>query len=568
MKQLYVAVILIMIGSYLAVAAPLVLQGQGGGGKRYYNTFSKVEPKGAWISQATYSSTSTRQHSVTHNGSTWLPLATNTNQTPTDGNANWFKQVAKGDTGVTGPQGPAGSVTAASGLNITQRQMSSGTITLLPPVANDPTGIRGLDITVAKGSNRAGHLQYSSGKLLVDHAEIAGTGGSGTAFATVKRSVLTNMSSGKLYEAGAFAKHTLPSAAASKSVRVFANATSARVSVNTSSGVVKDFGGITSTAGYSVRIPKGSVYEFVSTAADNTWYAIKQAGTAITQYVLEFIASLSLDSSSTDHGSVAVGSESPHVTHTLSNPGGATATNVVFTNTSSALFRNVSSACGSTLAAGANCVFKTAYTPLSATTNSGHINITADGGLLASLALSGTGTASGISDTFDTLANWTNIAGTISVSGGKGHGTAGYSTTTSYKNIALGSNDHWAQADVVLTSPDYASLILASNGTTFYYVSVTATAVEVRASNGSWGGSYATTNANGTYTIKAQVTTNGSSQPVFAVWVNGTPITLSAHTDTINTNGRGQYVGVRFYKNVGGSDVTIDNLTANAGLAP
>lgn len=280
----------------------------------------------------------------------------------------------------------------SGGLNFTQRQMSSGTITLLPPFLNDPTGIRGLDITVAKGSNRAGHLQYSSGKLLVDHAEIAGTGG--TTFATVKRSVLTNMSSGKLYEAGAFAKHTLPSAAASKSVRVFANASSARVSVNTESGVIKDFGGITSTAGYSVRVPKGSVYEFFSTAADNTWYAIKQAGTAITQYVLEFIASLSLDSSSTDHGSVAVGGTSSNVTHTVYNTGGASATNIVFTNTSSALFRNVSSACGSTLAAGANCIFKTAYTPLSATTNSGHINITADGGLLASLALSGTGTSS------------------------------------------------------------------------------------------------------------------------------------------------------------------------------
>jgi len=104
-------------------------------------------------------------------------------------------------------------------------------------------------------------------------------------------------------------------------------------------------------------------------------------------------AILGLDSYTTAFPDTAVGATSATVSHTLTNSGTATATNVVLTNTAPATFAVSESTCGSTLAVDTNCTFKTAFTPAVAGTYTGNVNVTADGGLLVALGMSGTGTA-------------------------------------------------------------------------------------------------------------------------------------------------------------------------------
>lgn len=129
MKKLFI-ITGVMLFSVSALAFQFI--GSGGGGKRYNNTINKMEIKGAvWSSLANYSATTTRTHSVSYNGNTWIALANNTNQEPIDGSAYWAKFIAKGDTGPQGPAGATGSVASASSLNITQRQYSSGIIQLM-----------------------------------------------------------------------------------------------------------------------------------------------------------------------------------------------------------------------------------------------------------------------------------------------------------------------------------------------------------------------------------------------------------------------------------------------------
>lgn len=387
MKRLYVAVILIMIGSYFAVAAPLVLQGQGGGGKRYYNTFSKVEPKGAWISQATYSSTSTRQHSVTYNGSTWLSLATNTNQTPTDGNANWFKQVAQGPTGATGPQGATGSVSAAAGLVVVQRPYSSGVIEMYQPSS--------------KGSNKAvikpfdnistsPIWEFGESQITVNGVSYAGAGGGAWGSITGTLSAQTDLQNAL----NAISAGSLPQAA-------------------NDNGKADGASWINTTT------------KELATRIGNTIYSVAMT------LKTTLLGILGLDQATTNHGSVAVGSVSSHVARTLSNTGSASA-NITFPNFS-ANFRlvgfnntstattggaSVTGAATATLPASSSITFKTAFTPTAAVASSNTVAITSPGLADTILALSGTGTSGLLTRTDDFErangglgANWTTVTG-------------------------------------------------------------------------------------------------------------------------------------------------------------
>lgn len=304
----------------------------------------------------------------------------------------------QGATGPAGAKGDTGTVTASAGLVVTQRQYSSHSLTMYPPAVNDPTGAHHVTWTVAPGNNRAGQVAYSSGKLLVDGAEVtgAGGGGGGTAFETKTRNVLTNMSSGKAYFANGFAKHTLPLAAGNQSVRVFANDTSAWISAKTESGVIKQYGGITTTAGFTARIPKGGVYEFISNAADSTWYAIKQAGSDLTQFIADFIA-------------VLVNSPSPTYTFSNTNIGSTAYKNISTVNTGNAVassfthditgtasrFRVHASTCGSSLNAGAACFSTIAFDSMSTASKSATYRTTAAGLGNYDVTVNGTGTSAG-----------------------------------------------------------------------------------------------------------------------------------------------------------------------------
>lgn len=443
MKRLIIAA-----GIMVLTASAFAFQfgGSGGGGKRYNVTVSKLEIKGpAWSAAENYSSTTTRQHGVTYGESTWIALVTNINQTPTDGSAYWAKYIAQGPTGPTGAKGDTGTVTASTGLTVVQRQHSSHSVTMYPPLDNDPTGARPVTWTVSPGSNRAGQVAYSSGKLLVDGAQITGTGGGGQPFTTISNSVQTNMSSGKFYAPTAFVKHTLPLAGANKYVDLFARMTSAHISTNSETGVIRQLSGITSTAGYTVRVPKGSLYKFVATQA-GYWEAFKLIGSDMTQYIADFIASFTWSPTSKSFGNVATNAE-VYQMFTATNTGNGSALNsvVAFLNQSSA-FRLYSSTCAKAVfKPNSTCRVGVAFKPTGAGTWTGtKLNITADGLPNKTADLGGTGTASGPETLTPTAVNpvWAkNGGGTNLTTLTDNDDTTYFSTSSSATNLIIDMND-------------------------------------------------------------------------------------------------------------------------------
>jgi hypothetical protein len=173
------------------------------------------------------------------------------------------------------------------------------------------------------------------------------SGGGGTSFQSIQSSIQRNMSSGRLYDIRTFAKQQLPVVSGNQSIEVFANTTSVRISVGEVAGTIHDIGGNTTTAGYSAHLPKGSFYRFFTTAADSTWYAVKQLGSALANHIQEFIAYLEL-SPATHYFTDAVG-----VLFTVTNSGNASGVSASVTSSNpthfriystSANFANISSA--------------------------------------------------------------------------------------------------------------------------------------------------------------------------------------------------------------------------------
>jgi len=509
MRKLMILVLVMVAGNLWAFG----FNSSGGGVKRYNITVNKVEIKGpAWSAQSVYSSTTTRQHAATYAGSTWVALVNNTNQTPSDGSTYWAKYIAKGDTGATGPKGDTGSISAASALNFTQRQNSSAMMSLMQ---KGSVGTNSATITVDDNLTTSPVVKITD--TGITHNGVAlGTGSGGSAgFNTITRSIQTNMSSGRLYAPGAFAKHNLPAAAGSQSVRVFANTTSAQVSVNTESGVIIDFGGITSTAGYSVRVPVGSVYEFFSTAADSTWYAIKQAGSAITEYVQAFVAALGWDLSSKDFGSISTGTE-VYQKFILTNSGNATSASqsVTFVNQSSC-FRPYSSTCGSSLAAGANCTIGVAFKPAAAGTWGGtKLRATATGIGPYDIDLLGTGA------TGTAYIGWSNTNGTP--------------TGTPASSATLGD-------DVTITAPWTASTSGIADSIQFY-------AGSGWAADNTWVCLYK--NISGTITLIGKGVVSSTS---INSWHSKVTLVAESGQSLSFANGDVLYYGVAFYDAAGSS---------------
>lgn len=175
-----------------------------------------------------------------------------------------------------------------------------------------------------------------------------------------------------------------------------------------------------------------------------------------------------------------------------------------------------------------------------------------------------------INDDFssNTIANYTSIAQTMTITGGSAHGTT-WNTTVYRHNTATGSNDHWAQATVSNQSSDYGGIVVGNNGGAGYYVAfITGNTVRVQNTNSAWFATNSTgTFPNGTYALKVQIDTDGSSRARFNVWVNNVKYINDA-SDTTSSVTRGQYIGTYFRRTSANSDVVVDNLIAASGSAP
>lgn len=400
-------------------------------------------------------------------------------------------------------------------------------------------------------------------------------GGGGTSFQSVQSSILRNMSSGRLYDVRTFSKQTLPAVAGNQSIEVFANTTSVRLGVGTSGTTIHDIGGATTTAGFSAHLPKGSFYRFFTTAADSVWYAVKQVGSSLANHIQEFIASLGLDSYSTDHGNVVNGSDSAHVTHTLTNSEPVEATGVTFT-TYSSVFRNLSSSCGSTLAASSNCTFKTAFIPSAERVFNGHIKVSADGLSDLNLALLGTGIASVsylVNEEFETggtPTNWTALIGapfgftpalvgsySINVSSSKTAKSHTFTATGDVYAAALIQQNSGAPADypkyIVFMSAVPANLAYVGSAPNLKItaddsfsaaaaiVADTPLYIKVRYQKGTGTNAITTvwtssTGAAGTWTQKAQKTNGTHTADAVAVKFTSTEATNTATVDSVRVS--------------------------------
>lgn len=171
-----------------------------------------------------------------------------------------------------------------------------------------------------------------------------------------------------------------------------------------------------------------------------------------------------------------------------------------------------------------------------------------------------------IDDNFstDTSANYTNIAQTLSISGGAAHGTA-WETTIAYHETATGSNNHWVKGDCVAGASDNGGLILGSNGTQYYFAEIANGTLYIKSYNANWSTNYAGSYTNGTtYNVAVQIDTDGSNHARFNAWVNGSQVITNV-SDAGDNVTRGQYVGVRIKRTGSNTDVTVDNLQGNSG---
>jgi hypothetical protein len=174
-----------------------------------------------------------------------------------------------------------------------------------------------------------------------------------------------------------------------------------------------------------------------------------------------------------------------------------------------------------------------------------------------------------VDDTFttDTIANYTNISGTMAISGGKAIGAA-WETNITYHETATGSNNHWVSGDCTAGAGDNSCLIVGSNGTQYYFIEISSGTIYIKSNaDANWSTNYAGSYTNGTvYTVAVQIDTDGSSHARFNAWVGGTQVITNV-SDTGDNVARGQYVGVRTKNNstANTSTYTTDNLKGNSG---
>lgn len=450
--------------------------------------------------------------------------------------------------------------------------------------ANLSSALAAKESTSNKGAVNGYAPLDSSGKVPIANLPVSSMVASSWQ-TSILNSVQQNLSSSRFYDVQAWQTHNMPRTAASQRIEVFANTTSAVLKGYSSNTLFRDVAaGTTSTGGYSVRVPKGSIYTFISTTAGEVWIAIKEAGSALTDYILEFLAVLGLDPDSHNFGEVTVNTESTHQTHTLSNSGNTSAQGITFTPYSS-VFRVMSSNCGSSLSAGTNCTFKTAFTPTAARAFNGHVQISATGLSDAILTLTGTGISGESAAMYDTF---TDSDGTLlqnhvpnypsGQTWTRGANTNVDITNTQIYYDKITSTDATAgtiyYSSFIPTTADYsvnADIVVASNADISMAIMVRATAntnfigYYTRWTSGSWilyrinDGSVTTL---GTYTGDAPTTTKNVelivSSSDLTVKIDGTTRITYSDATPITATGR-----PAVYNRFATTGSTMDNFEVN-----
>jgi hypothetical protein len=184
----------------------------------------------------------------------------------------------------------------------------------------------------------------------------------------------------------------------------------------------------------------------------------------------------------------------------------------------------------------------------------------------------GGGGGGSISEDFASCSDWTTItgfSGGVVCSGGYGHGATNEADNQAYYSASsTGSPNHWVR----VTSVEYpasgrsASLVVRSNGTTFYSIFFYGSTVTVARNDGNWDSSYdgGYTYGVGTfYDVKAEVSGTGASVNIKVYVGNMTTPVLDANDASAGRLTTGDYIGVGFAR-TSGDDPRVDNLTAGA----
>lgn len=384
----------------------------------------------------------------------------------------------QGATGATGSQGATGTVTASAGLVVAQRQYSSHSVELY-----QPSSVGSYKGTITVDNNLTTNPVVKITDTGITHNGIVlGTGGGGSnSFATKPRSVFTNMSTDKFYIPAAFAKHVLPLAGANKNLYVMAQTSSAHISTNSETGVIRQLGGITTTAGYTARIPKGSLYWFVAKEA-GFWEAFKIIGSDITQYIADFAASLSISPTTKTFADTATGSSSATQAFTVSNTGNATGNLGTFAlySTNADQFTLSDNTCGATLSPSSSCTMNVAFTPTTAGAKSSNVG---DGTLLAALIGTGTAALFSYTDNFNgsMSGNWTTITGSNPLSLASTYVTG--SVVSAHNRVYYNSttaNNQYAQIKFVAVANHSGLLLRVNPSGTFYAFLIEDTSVTIK----------------------------------------------------------------------------------------
>lgn len=175
-----------------------------------------------------------------------------------------------------------------------------------------------------------------------------------------------------------------------------------------------------------------------------------------------------------------------------------------------------------------------------------------------------------VSDDFgaDTIANYTNISGTMAISGGKAIGTA-WETNITYHETATGNNNHWVSGDCTAGASDNSCIIVGSSGTgtEYYFAEIVGGTLYIKSGDANWSTNYVGSYTNGTvYNVAVQIDTDGSSHARINAWVGGTQV-ITDQSDSGDNVTRGQYVGIRTKNNSTSNTATYttDTLRGNSG---
>lgn len=182
-----------------------------------------------------------------------------------------------------------------------------------------------------------------------------------------------------------------------------------------------------------------------------------------------------------------------------------------------------------------------------------------------------------ISDDFssDTSANYTNITGTIVISGGTIGGASTWSSNYAYHETPTGSNDHYIKGKIQTAAADIDGSIigLRCNGTTGYYVNINndATRLMLYSFNGSTvtsgpdGATYKPITGSsgaGSYTVK--LTISGSTIHAY-IDLDNNGVFTDANEDLGVWSGlsytTGQYVVVGALRGSNNNDYRVDDLS-------